>query len=75
MGQTCRVCGIHVPSGFTNCNSCYFETNKAKEEEIKLLKYASKLGKLVATWSSKEEIMMPEKHKHNAGAVDFNNDF
>ena len=46
MAQTCRVCGVHVPSGFTNCDSCYYKTNEDKAEEIRLLKPVLKLGKL-----------------------------
>lgn len=44
MGQTCRVCGVCVASGFTNCDACYYKSNEAKIDEIKLLKHISKLG-------------------------------
>ncbi len=46
MAQTCRVCGVRVPSGFINCDSCYYKTNEAKTEETKFLKHISKLEKL-----------------------------
>jgi hypothetical protein len=54
MGQLCRICGCHVPSGFVNCDSCYYKTDEAKTEEVKLLKHASKLRKLAAAWINKE---------------------
>ncbi len=31
--QTCRVCGVNIPSGFTNCDSCYH-----KSDEIEVIK-------------------------------------
>jgi len=30
--QTCRVCGVYVPAGFTNCDGCYHKTDKAREK-------------------------------------------
>jgi len=44
MGQTCRACGVHVRSGFTNCDDCYYKTSEARAEKIKFLKHISKLG-------------------------------
>ncbi len=32
--QQCRVCGIRVPAGFTNCDGCYHKTDKTKAEKI-----------------------------------------
>lgn len=45
MGQTCRVCGVKVPSGFTNCDGCYGKMMEADAEEIKLTKHVSKRGR------------------------------
>ncbi len=44
--QACRVCGVHVPSGFTNCDGCYHRMEKAKVEEISYLQAVSNPGKL-----------------------------
>lgn len=49
MAQTCRVCGVHVPSGFTNCDGCYYKTDEAKAEEIDFLKHISNLESLAST--------------------------
>ncbi len=35
--QTCRVCGVRVPSGFTNCDACYHQLDNVKETENKYL--------------------------------------
>lgn len=31
--QTCRVCGVRVPAGFTNCDGCYHKTDRRMKEE------------------------------------------
>ncbi len=28
--QQCRVCGVEIPSGFTNCDACYHQPVPAK---------------------------------------------
>ena len=33
--QACRVCGVRIPAGFTNCDNCYHKTDKVKAEEVK----------------------------------------
>lgn len=38
MTQLCRICGAHIPSGFTNCDGCYYKLNETKVEEKKLMK-------------------------------------
>ena len=45
MEQTCRVCGVYVPPGFTNCDHCNEKTNKAKAKEAETLKDVSGSGK------------------------------
>ncbi len=29
--QTCRVCGVRVPAGFTNCDGCFHKTDDVKK--------------------------------------------
>lgn len=53
MGQICRVCEIPIPSGFTNCDRCYYKTNQGKAEEINFLKPISRRAKLEATGKDK----------------------
>jgi ribosomal protein L40E len=31
--QSCRICGIRVPAGFTNCNSCYYKSDGMKADD------------------------------------------
>ncbi len=45
MSQLCRVCGDNVPSGFTNCDSCYYSSDEARVDETKIIKRISKIGK------------------------------
>jgi hypothetical protein len=35
--QTCRVCGVRVPAGFTNCDGCYEKKDQPKETKTKRL--------------------------------------
>ncbi len=37
--QTCRVCGVRVPAGFTNCDGCYHKADAAEAKGIKPLKH------------------------------------
>lgn len=31
--QKCRVCGVRIPSGFTNCDACYYKADKTERKE------------------------------------------
>ena len=64
MGQTCRVCGVHIASGFTFCDTCYYKTNKAKADELKVLKRIPKLETLEADHESSAFSSNSKKRQH-----------
>lgn len=47
--QTCRICGVDIPSGFTNCDGCYHKTDFIKTEAAKILETLLKGAKLPKT--------------------------
>ncbi len=44
--QTCRICGAQVPSGFTNCDACYFNTSVSIVAKTGPLPFDYNLSKL-----------------------------
>ncbi|MBF0254025.1 MAG: hypothetical protein HQL11_02725 [Candidatus Omnitrophica bacterium] len=56
--QSCRVCGVQIPAGFTNCDGCYYYADRTQEERAGHFSYGSdadrqKLTMVSAKWNSR----------------------
>ena len=40
--QLCRVCGVQIPSGFTNCDECYAKPSEADSDDAEKRKRTKK---------------------------------